>query len=152
WSELEWSPRYRCSYWTQRFGRRSTYLDAVHGFVGTASPIIRGRYLLNDAEWTAWERCIVDTVERTADRDGRHANWRPELEDRGDSRKRLVQFCHGAPGFVICLADLPSTALDELLLAAGETIWAAGPLTKGSNLCHGTGGNGYAFLKLYQRT
>ena len=38
------------------------------------------------------------------------------------------------------------------MLAAGETIWAAGPLTKGSNLCHGTGGNGYAFLKLYRRT
>ena len=28
----------------------------------------------------------------------------------------------------------------------------AGPLAKGSNLCHGTGGNGYAFLKLYERT
>ena len=39
-----------------------------------------------------------------------------------------------------------------MLLAAGEAVWAAGPLTKGSNLCHGTGGNGYAFLKLYQRT
>jgi DUF1680 family protein len=30
--------------------------------------------------------------------------------------------------------------------------WAVGPLAKGSNLCHGTGGNGYAFLKLYRRT
>src|SRR5436190_21272022 len=29
---------------------------------------------------------------------------------------------------------------------------AAGPLAKGSNLCHGTGGNGYALLKLYRRT
>ena len=48
--------------------------------------------------------------------------------------------------------DMPGTALDDLLLAAGETIWTAGPLTKGSNLCHGTGGNGYALLKLYQRT
>jgi hypothetical protein len=26
------------------------------------------------------------------------------------------------------------------------------PLRKGSNLCHGTGGNGYAFLKLHART
>jgi hypothetical protein len=25
-------------------------------------------------------------------------------------------------------------------------------LKKGSNLCHGTAGNGYAFLKLYRRT
>jgi DUF1680 family protein len=30
--------------------------------------------------------------------------------------------------------------------------WRAGPLTKGAGLCHGTGGNGYAFLKLYERT
>ena len=52
----------------------------------------------------------------------------------------------------MCLADLPGTALDALLLAAGEAAWSAGPLVKGSNLCHGTGGNGYAFLKLYQRS
>jgi hypothetical protein len=63
-----------------------------------------------------------------------------------------MQFCHGAPGFVICLGDLPGNALDPLLLAAGESTWSAGPLTKGSNLCHGTGGNGFAFLKLYRRT
>ena len=49
------------------------------------------------------------------------------------------------------LADFPGTELDDLLLAAGETTWAAGPLKKGSNLCHGTGGNGYAFLKLFKR-
>jgi hypothetical protein len=64
----------------------------------------------------------------------------------------LLQFCHGAPGFVICLGGFPGTELDELLVAAGETIWAAGPLRKGSNLCHGTAGNGYAFLKLHART
>ena len=63
-----------------------------------------------------------------------------------------MQFCHGAPGFVTCLGDFPSAELDELQLAAGRAVWAAGPLTKGSNLCHGTGGNGYAFLKLYKRT
>lgn len=30
--------------------------------------------------------------------------------------------------------------------------WQAGPLKKGANLCHGTAGNGYAFLKLHERT
>jgi hypothetical protein len=59
--------------------------------------------------------------------------------------------CHGAPGFVICLADFPADTLDDLLLGAGETTWRAGPLRKGSNLCHGTGGNGYTFLKLHRR-
>jgi hypothetical protein len=153
WGQLEWSPLHQCSYWTQDlYGRRSTYLDAVHGFVATALPLIRGRHLLEAEEWIAWERCIINTVQRTADRLGPHVNWRPELDETRARQKKLLQFCHGAPGFVICLAGLPTAALDHLLLAAGETIWSAGPLTKGSNLCHGTGGNGYAFLKLYQRT
>ena len=30
--------------------------------------------------------------------------------------------------------------------------WCAGPLRKGPGLCHGTAGNGYAFLKLFGRT
>ena len=38
------------------------------------------------------------------------------------------------------------------MIEGGELTWQAGPLCKGSNLCHGTGGNGYAFLKLYERT
>jgi hypothetical protein len=152
WAQLERSPQHRCSFWTQDlYGRRSAYLGAVHGFVATALPLIRGRHLLDAGQWTAWERCISDTVRRTVDRVGVQVNWLPEA---GGSRaqKNLLQFCHGAPGFVICLAALPGAAIDELLVAAGETIWSAGPLTKGSNLCHGTGGNGYAFLKLYQRT
>jgi hypothetical protein len=153
WSQLEWSPQHLCSYWTQHLrGWRSNYLDAVHGFVATALPLIRGRHLLDGDEWNAWERCIVNTVQRTADRAGDQANWRPQLDLTSDAAKKLVQFCHGAPGFVVCLAGLPGNDLDDLLLAAGETTWAAGPLAKGSNLCHGTGGNGYAFLKLYQRT
>ena len=153
WSQLEWSPQHLCSYWTQDlFGRRSNYLDAVHGFVATALPLIRGRHLLDPEDWSAWERCIDNTVQRTADRLGAHVNWRPQLDATRDAQKKLLQFCHGAPGFVICLAGLPNTTLDDLLLAAGETSWSAGPLTKGSNLCHGTGGNGYALLKLYQRT
>ncbi len=153
WSQLEWSPLHQCAYWTQDlYGRRSTYLDAVHGFVATALPLIRGRQLLDTGQWRAWEDCIDNTVRRTADRVGAHANWRAELDTPSAAQKKLLQFCHGSPGFVVCLGGFPGMALDDLLLAAGETIWAAGPLTKGSNLCHGTGGNGYAFLKLYRRT
>jgi hypothetical protein len=66
----------------------------------------------------------------------------------------LCQHCHGAPGMVTTFADAPFTPSAELedLLLEGAFTWAAGPLAKGSNLCHGTGGNGYAFLKLYRRT
>jgi len=152
-SQLEWSPQHECFYWTQYLsGRQSAYLDAVHGFVGTALPLIRGRHLLDVEEWQAWEGCIVNTVARTANRVGAYANWRTQLDPAIDSQKKLLQFCHGAPGFVVCLASLPNPALDDLLLAAGATIWSAGPLAKGSNLCHGTAGNGYALLKLFERT
>ncbi|MBT9526220.1 MAG: hypothetical protein IV105_13255 [Rhizobacter sp.] len=45
-----------------------------------------------------------------------------------------------------------SAEIDRLLIAAGHAVWQAGPLTKGYGVCHGTAGNGHAFLTLYQRT
>jgi Lanthionine synthetase C-like protein len=154
WSQLQWSAEHGCAYWTQDlYGRRCNYLDAVHGFVATASPLIRGRHLLDAPAWADWQQCIVNTVQRTATWEGELANWRPWLDaPAGQAPRLLMQFCHGAPGFVICLADMPGADLDALLIAAGEATWAAGPLAKGSNLCHGTGGNGYALLKLFERT
>jgi hypothetical protein len=154
WSRLLWSEEFQCHYWMQDlYGRECTYLDGVHGFVATAFVLIKGRHLLAPQHWAAWEHCIEQTMARTATEEGALVNWRAQLFTAADEKPRLLmQFCHGAPGFVICLAELPGPALDALLLRAGEAIWAAGPLTKGANLCHGTGGNGYAFLKLYQRT
>jgi hypothetical protein len=52
----------------------------------------------------------------------------------------------------ICGCALCYPEFDALLVDAGRFTWGAGPLTKGSGLCHGTGGNGYAFLKLHRRT
>ena len=81
-----------------------------------------------------------------------------KLEQHGaqeaSARLFLCQHCHGAPGMATNFADARFATLefDVLPLDAGRFTWAAGPLTKGSNLCHGTGGNGYAFLKLYRRT
>ena len=122
----------------------------MHGFAGTAAVLIHGRDLLPAAQWTQWEGHISETVRATAEWEEGRVNWRAQLATPPGGPK-LVQYCHGAPGFVICLADSPDRSLDDLLLAAGETTWQAGPLRKGSNLCHGTGGNGYAFLKLYWR-
>lgn len=42
--------------------------------------------------------------------------------------------------------------MDELLESAGELVWLAGSLRKGAGLCHGTAGNGCAFLALHART
>jgi hypothetical protein len=154
WSQLDWSTEYECFYWTQDlYGTTSTYIDAVHGFVGTASALIRGRHLLDEREWEEWQRCIANTVRRCATSEQGLVNWRARLtQPEGSAARMLMQFCHGAPGFIVALGQLPTDALDDLLLAGGEATWQAGPLTKGSNVCHGTGGNGYAFLKLYERT
>jgi hypothetical protein len=67
-----------------------------------------------------------------------------------DGQIRL-QWCAGAPGIVIGAFDY----LDEdLLLAGAQLVWRAGPHgdEKGPNICHGTAGNGYAFLKAFART
>lgn len=77
------------------------------------------------------------------------------LEPReGKSQEVRTQWCHGAPGIVASLATLAprDEQLTDLLVAGGELTWQAGPLAKGASLCHGTAGNGYAFLKLFERT
>lgn len=156
WSQRAASARHGCSYWEQDlYGHRTASLGAVHGFASLAAPIVRGLDLLAPHARAAWVDCIATTCLATAQREGTFANWPPDVADLdapGPPRKRLMQVCHGAPGVVIALADLPSADVDEVLVAAGEAIWGAGPLAKGSNLCHGTGGNGYAFLALHRRT
>jgi hypothetical protein len=140
-----------CRLWDQDlYGRRSTYLGAGHGFAGNVGAIVRGLALFAPRERAAWVERIVATTLATAVREGSLAGWRPEWMPRRQGF--LVQWCHGAPGFVSSLAALGDSRLDEVLLAAGELVWTAGPLVKGGGLCHGTAGNGYTFLKLFERT
>lgn len=147
-------PEAGCHLWTQNlYGEQRQLIGAGHGFAGNASALIRGRALLSRDEWAQWAERIVQTTRATALRRGAHANWPATYGLPSSAPSRLlVQWCHGAPGMVTCLVDLPDPRLDDLLAAAGELVWAAGPLTKGPGLCHGTAGNGYAFLKLFRRT
>jgi lantibiotic modifying enzyme len=141
-----------CKLWTQEiWHRRLVMLGAAHGYAGTAGAVIRGLHLLEASDREAWIDRIVATTLTTAVRESRLANWLPEWP-ASSRAPRLVQWCHGAPGFVVSLAALIDSRLDEVLEAAGELIWLAGPLRKGAGLCHGTAGNGYAFLKLFERT
>jgi hypothetical protein len=139
--------------WTQDlYGQRLRYLGPVHGFAGNMIALMRGWDYLTEEQRAR----IVDAVPRTlgsnAWRSELGASWCAAVDD--DGPPRLCQHCHGAPGMVTSFAGAPFTSpgLEELLLEGGKFTWAAGPLAKGSNLCHGTGGNGYAFLKLYHRT
>jgi lanthionine synthetase-like protein len=126
--------------WTQRLsGRSRRYLGAAHGFAGCV-------LALGDVD------DVSGPLRRFAVEEDGLVNWPPvagmRLDANGDGQIR-TQWCHGAPGIVATLADRID---EELAVAGGELTWRAGPLRKGANLCHGTAGNGYAFLALLERT
>jgi lantibiotic modifying enzyme len=142
-ASVEWlgSQRDEDGLWTQR-GLGETpvrHLGPAHGFAGCV-------LALGDVEG------VSDTLRRYAVEEDGLVNWPPiagsSLLANRDKRIR-VQWCHGAPGIVATLGSL----LDEdLALGGAELTWRAGPLEKGDGLCHGTSGNGYAFLALFERT
>jgi Lanthionine synthetase C-like protein len=134
--------------WVQDlYGETIQYLGAAHGFSGNAFVLWAGRELLAAETWARWSSRIAETLRATAISGEVGVNWPAAPKHR----KPLVQYCHGAPGMITTLGLLDEP-IDDLLLAGGELTWAAGPPTKGANLCHGTAGNGYAFLKLFERT
>ena len=126
--------------WTQHlYGETRRWLGPAHGFAGCALALAD----LPD---------VTETLERFAVAEDGLVNWPPlagtRLEAQRDGLIRM-QWCHGSPGMVATLAPF----MDEpLAIAAGELTWRAGPLRKGATLCHGTAGNGYAFLALLERT
>jgi hypothetical protein len=139
--------------WTQDlYGRRLQYLGPVHGYAGNMIPLLRGWDWLGVEQRDRITEAVPRTLAANAWRSNTGTSWRAVAGH--DLPPTLCQHCHGAPGMVTTFADAPfaSPELDELLVEGGHFAWTAGPLAKGSNLCHGTAGMGYAFLKLYRRT
>jgi Lanthionine synthetase C-like protein len=128
--------------WTQHlYGRVGQHLGPAHGFAGNVHAL---RGFRPDDELRAR---VAPVVERTALRDDGLASWPPAPDSRPDELR--VQWCHGAPGLVATIGDLMPR---ELAVAGAELTWRAGPLVKGSSLCHGTAGNGYALLRVFDLT
>jgi len=157
WLTWLYDDKARCHLWTQDlYGKVVQYLGAGHGWAGNVYPLLKGASLLDaDRREVLYERCATMLRATAISEDGA-VNWPPgTFAPRPGSPRLLMQWCHGAPGFVTALADFPtqrSPEVDALLIAAGEAIWQAGPLAKGPGVCHGTAGNGHAFLTLYRRT
>lgn len=142
-----------CRLWTQEmYGRRARYLGLVHGFAGNILALLQGWHWLSTEQQKVTAELATDMLVTTAKRSERGINW-PANADQPDA-PMLSQICHGAPGIIAAFADAPFSSPDfeRALIEGGETVWIAGPLKKGSNFCHGTGGNAYALLKLYKRT
>ena len=130
--------------WTSRlYGQEGRSLTPPHGLVGIVQALADDG-VKKDA------RAILRA---SAHRENGFANWppRPRPELAGPDGEIRLQWCAGAPGIVISAWDYVD---EDLLLAGAELIWHAGPHgdEKGPNICHGTAGNGYAFLKTFERT
>jgi Lanthionine synthetase C-like protein len=137
--------------WTNHlYGQVYKSLTPPHGLVGNVQALVP---LLDRDRANALRREAAAILADNVVREGELANWppqpRPELA--GPDGQIRLQWCAGAPGIVIGAFDY----LDEdLLLAGAQLVWRAGPHgdEKGPNICHGTAGNGYAFLKAFERT
>jgi hypothetical protein len=147
--------QWRSDLWEQDlYGKTVEYIGPAHGFAGNVLALAQGD-LLDAERRSELERRAIATVTAYAERDGGLCQW-PPVSEPFQRREQAIrtQWCHGAPGMVASLAGLAldDEQLTELLLEGGELTWRAGPLNKGAGLCHGTAGNGYAFLKLLERT
>ena len=153
----DWEPRENGAHlWTQRlYGHEPVYVGAGHGFAGNALALLLGRHLVDDGRAAELDRRIVVTTTALAVTEDGLANWPPSANGSLLANDFIrVQWCHGSPGIVSSLATAApkDAAFTELLEAGGELTWRAGPLAKGPGLCHGTAGNGVAFLSLHRRT
>jgi lantibiotic modifying enzyme len=148
-AEILWRRRGEDGVWTQDlFGKQFRGLGPVHGLVGNVLALLGGSGLAPERR-TALVEDTAAILERTAVADDGLVNWPPAVEDPED--KLRLQWCHGAPGIVVSAARyLP----EDILVGGAELTWQAGPpgMEKGSGLCHGTAGNGYAFLKAFERS
>ena len=130
--------------WTQRLhGSDRRRLGPVHGLVGVVHALLPAEGLRERLERETAAILVAEAIVE----DGL-ATW-PSAA--GGSLVPKLQWCHGAPGIVATAAAYLD---EELLLAGAELTWRAGAHgeEKGSGLCHGTAGNGFALLKTFERT
>jgi hypothetical protein len=150
-ADVLWSRRDPDGLWLQRlYGQELRYLGPAHGLVGNVQALSP---LLDEGRRARLERETAGILEKAAVVDGDLANW-PPLDGSGLASPNgtiRLQWCHGAPGVISSAASYLDA---QLLLAGAELTWRAGPhaLEKGPSICHGTAGNGYAFLKTFERT
>jgi len=126
------------------------YYGAAHGYAGILYSL-----LLVDDLLTYFEKnsLIKPTLDWLVTETYPSGNF---LSSQGSETDRLVQWCHGAPGFVHLLLRAHTVYKDEnylnLATKCCDIIWERGLLSKGYSICHGVSGNAYSFLALFQNT
>ncbi|XP_034840238.1 lanC-like protein 2 [Maniola hyperantus] len=127
------------------------YLGAAHGVAGILYMLLQAREYIDANEVRDYIKPSLDWLLNQKFSGG---NYPSSLGSA--SGDRLVQWCHGAPGFVpLCLLAYQVFLEEKYLETAiqcGDVIWQRGICTKGYSICHGVSGNAYSFLQLYQAT
>ncbi|XP_073969401.1 glutathione S-transferase LANCL1-like [Rhodnius prolixus] len=126
------------------------YLGAAHGVAGILYMLLVNKHLLSEYELNSLIKPTLDWLVSIRFKSGNF----PSSET--NDRDRLVQWCHGAPGFVHLFTLASEVYEDEGYLKVarqcGEIVWNRGILVKGYSICHGVAGNAYTFSHLYKVT
>lgn len=126
------------------------YYGAAHGKAGILYMLLKANVYLTDTERDSLIKPTLDALLQETFPSGNLKS------SHGSAADRLVQWCHGSPGFVSLLQMAyemfkDKTYLDALIRGA-DNVWHTGLLRKGYSLCHGVSGNAYAFLCAYHVT
>ena len=148
--------------------RGKRYLGAAHGACGIVTTLLQCSEEFGDAVFQSvlTRRVHADATRQKAALDetlsrllaSSFADGNLPSSESSKAGNALVQWCHGAPGLVVLLAQRLRAATDETktgmsraflahrIRVASECVWRRGLTKKGPGLCHGASGNGYALL------
>ncbi|ROW08119.1 hypothetical protein VPNG_06936 [Cytospora leucostoma] len=111
------------------------YLGAVHGDIGIVTQLVLTTPSLAEQ--------LGEKLDSLLDMQLPNGNW-PSSVGKTDSH--LVQFCHGAPGFLHSLVSLKpyfpnlQHKIDAAIVDGRRCVWREGLLRKEPSICHGTFG------------
>lgn len=146
--------------------RGKRYLGAAHGACGIVTTLLQCWEEFGDAVFQFQSRSDASVSKHALDETLFYllslsfADGNLPSSTSSKSGNALVQWCHGAPGLVMLLAqrlrmairagEFESVASRDFLAhktrVAAECVWRRGLTKKGPGLCHGASGNGYALL------
>lgn len=151
--------KYPHKHWTQTFKKHdleTKFFGFIHGFVGNVYALYKFSQVFPEGILIEqYKKELEKQLElRKVEKDDL-LNWSPWMDEH--RKYCLLHLCHGAPGVLLGALKIfedknVNDRTLELLERGAGLIWEAGTLNKGANICHGTGGNGMALLRMYEFT
>ncbi|XP_056008000.1 glutathione S-transferase LANCL1-like [Ostrea edulis] len=127
------------------------YFGAAHGMAGILNILLQIKKPSLQAEIDSLVKPTVDYMLSLQFPSGNCPSSVTSID-----KDKLVHWCHGAPGWIYMFIQAYKKYSDSKYLDAAKrcanVIWSRGILKKGYGLCHGTAGNGYSFLAMYNLT